>query len=192
MFTGIISHLGKVNNKTNSKLGIQASAEFIKKLNSGLSVSVNGICLTVTGFNKNSFEADFIPETNSRTNLGFLGKGDLVNLELPATSQTFLSGHIIQGHIDGVVKVKNIIKEKNSRILKLSAPKKISKYLVSKGSVALNGISLTVIEVKDSYFSVGIIPHTFQKTMLNKIKEGDFLNIEVDVLAKYVERLLKQ
>ncbi len=191
MFTGIIENLGTVVNKTKSQLEIRAPDNFMQKISEGLSISVNGICLTIISFNEASFLIDFMPETKKKSNIGSLSTGDIVNLELPATPETYLSGHIVQGHVDGVGVVKQIQEEGNSRILKISVPENIFKYLVPKGSVALNGISLTVIDILDNFLTVGIIPMTWEQTMLNKIKEDDRINIEVDILAKYIERLAK-
>lgn len=124
--------------------------------------------------------------------LGYLKINDPVNLELPATPSTFLSGHIVQGHVDGISKLLDIEPSGNSRILKLSIVSSIAKYLVKKGSVAVNGISLTVMETGKKKFTVGIIPYTWDNTMLHTVKIGDLVNIEVDILAKYVSRLLKK
>lgn len=115
----------------------------------------------------------------------------MVNLELPATPTTLLSGHIIQGHIDGVAKLVNITKQENSYILKFSLPTNLAKYLAKKGSIAVNGISLTVIEAGKEFFTVGIVPYTWDNTTLKNIETGDSVNIEVDILAKYIEKLLK-
>lgn len=190
MFTGIITHLGRISEKTNNLLTIEVSPDFLAKITKGTSVSVNGICLTVIGTGKDSFKADFIPETAKKTNIKYLQPDNLVNLELPATPITFLSGHIVQGHIDSVTKLISITKAGNSYILKFSIPAKLARYIIEKGSIAINGISLTIIEVNKKYFSVGIIPYTWDSTMLKKIKPGDFVNIEVDILAKYIERLI--
>lgn len=190
MFTGIIENQGTIIRKSENQLGIKTAGDLMGKISEGLSISVNGICLTVTRFDKNSFEVDFMPETKDKTNINSLQPPDQVNLELPATPKTYLSGHIVQGHVDGVGTITEIKEDGNSRILKISIPKNISKYLVQKGSVTLNGISLTIIDLGHNYFTVGIIPITWKKTMLNKIKIGDFLNIEVDILAKYIERLV--
>jgi riboflavin synthase len=119
-------------------------------------------------------------------------KDDCVNLELPATPTTLLSGHIVQGHIDCIAKIDKISVEGNSQIFQFAIPKNISKYLVKKGSICVNGISLTIINCSDDFFTVGIIPHTWEKTMLHTTKIGDLVNIEVDVLAKYIEKLIKQ
>lgn len=192
MFTGIIENLGTVVKRTENQLEIKADSNFVKKISQGLSISVNGICLTVVNFNQGSFRVDFMPETADKTNICSLQTGDRVNLELPATIETFLSGHIVQGHIDGLGKLENIKEEKNSRILKLSVPENITKYLVNKGSVTLNGISLTVIEAGNNSFTVGIIPFTWKETMLNTLNIGDYINIEVDILAKYLEKLIQK
>lgn len=192
MFTGIITNLGRVVNKTKTSLIIKTDKDFLTGLEKGASVAIDGICLTVVTYNKNSFEVNVMPETANRTNIQYLQSGNLVNLELPTTANSFLSGHIVQGHIDGTAKLQNIIHQKNSHILKLSIPNSLSKYIVEKGSIAVNGISLTVIAVAKGYFTVGIIPHTWAKTVLQTIKVGDFVNIEVDILAKYVEKLLKE
>ncbi len=190
MFTGIITNLGEVVNKSGNKLIIKTDRNLINKLSKGTSIAVNGICLTVVNSLEDSFSIDFMPETEKKTNIKYLQIGSIVNLELPATADSFLSGHIVQGHIDEVAKLETITKEGNSYILKFSIPKNISKYIVEKGSIAVNGISLTVIDIEDKFFTVGIIPHTWDKTMLHTIKSGDYVNIEIDVLAKYVEKLL--
>lgn len=192
MFTGIIENLGKIENISENQLTISAGGNFMQKISEGLSISINGICLTVAKFNEENFRIDFIPETREKTNIGSLRNGDFVNLELPATSETFLSGHIVQGHVDGVGKIEEITEDGNSRVLTISIPEQLSKYIVNKGSITLNGISLTVIEINDNILKVGIIPVTWDKTMLKQIKVGDQINIEVDVIAKYVEKLIQK
>ncbi len=192
MFTGIITHLGRVKEKTENSLVIETDSELIGKLTEGMSVAVNGICLTVVSHDMSSFTIDFMPETAKRSNIQYLQRENLVNLELPATSETFLAGHIVQGHVDAVGKIKSIEEKGNSHIFTFSIPAEISKYIVEKGSTTINGISLTVIDVSDDYFTVGIIPHTWGKTMLHQTKIGDYVNIEVDVLAKYIEKLLRK
>lgn len=191
MFTGIVTNFGKIIAKSKGKLRIQAEKGLIKKLTPGTSIAVDGICLTVVGSSGDELEIDYIPETENKTNIKYLDAGDLVNLELPSTGSSFLSGHIVLGHIDGVAKLSKIESKGNSRILTLSIPKHMGKYILKKGSIALNGISLTVIDTGDNFFTVGIIPYTWEKTMLHTIKLGDYVNIEVDILAKYVEKLLK-
>jgi len=192
MFTGIITHLGEIKNKSENRLNIKTDKDLIAKLSIGTSIAVDGICLTVIRFSKDSFWLDFMPETEDKTNIKYLKVGNLVNLELPATPTSFLSGHITEGHIDGVAKLEDIKRRGNSRMLKFSIPYHLSKYIVSKGSIAVNGISLTVIRVESDSFTVGLIPHSWTNTMLHTLKTGDFVNIEVDILAKYLENLFKK
>lgn len=191
MFTGIITNLGKISAKERKKLKISAGKKLLDKLKIGDSISIDGICLTVTGINKKSFVVEFMPETENKTNLKYLKIDSLVNLELPATPASFLSGHILQGHVDTTAMLASIKEQGNSRILKFSIPPSLSKYIVEKGSIAVNGISLTVIQIGKNFFTTGIIPHTWKNTMLHKLKLGDFVNIEVDILGKIFEKLMK-
>lgn len=191
MFTGIITHLGTVKEKTDTDLKIQTDAALLKKLSMGTSIAVNGVCLTVVDKDQTTFGINFMPETAEKTNIKFLKLENQVNLELPATADTLLSGHIVQGHVDGVGKIKSIVKKGNSYLFAFSLTKKLHKYLVEKGSITINGISLTVISVSPDEFTVGIIPHTWGNTMLHEAKVGDFVNLEVDVLAKYIENLIR-
>ncbi|MBI2607868.1 MAG: riboflavin synthase [Candidatus Doudnabacteria bacterium] len=190
MFTGIVSNLGQLKNKNVGAFIFKASPDFCQRISKGASIAINGVCLTAVRKTKQTFTVEVMPETKARTMLGKLHAGNVVNLELPATPRTFLSGHMVQGHIDGVGVLEKIGRAGNSRILTIAVAPQISKYLVEKGSIAVNGISLTVISVKPDYFTVGIIPHTWKQTMLNRIKVGDEVNIEVDVLAKYLKKLL--
>jgi len=191
MFTGIITHLGTVKKKTNTDLTIATDKTLLKKLEKGTSVAVDGICLTVVSKDTNSFSINFMPETANKTNIQYVKPGTEVNLELPATIDTLFSGHIVQGHVDSVGTIKSIHKEGNSLIFAITIPKSLTKYLVEKGSICLNGISLTVIAVSNDEFTVGIIPHTLEHTMLHAALVGDFVNLEVDALAKYVEKIVK-
>ena len=192
MFTGIITNLGKIAQINGSKLVIETDSDFIGKLNNGASVAINGICLTVIAQNQKSFTVEFMPETMARTNLKYLHPDDTVNLEMPAMPNSFLAGHIVQGHIDGIAQLQSVINAGNSRILSFSVPETLSKYIVEKGSIAINGVSLTVIEAQKDSFTVGIIPHTWDQTMFHAFKTGDFANIETDVLAKYIEKFVKK
>ncbi len=192
MFTGIITHTGKVADIFRSEIKIRTSNSLMRKLDTGTSISVNGICLTVTEKKNDSFTADVMPETRVRTNVRYLKRGKLVNLELPTTPNSFLSGHLVQGHIDGTVRLEHIIKKETSRILKFSLPPMLSKYVVEKGSIAVDGIALTVVEAKRSYFRVGIIPHTWHTTAIHELRVSDAANIEVDSIAKYVEKLMQK
>ncbi|MBI3115082.1 MAG: riboflavin synthase [Candidatus Kerfeldbacteria bacterium] len=190
MFTGIITHLGTVFSKTKTSLILKTDKDFLTGLEKGTSVAIDGICLTVVTSNKNSFGVNIMSETTDRTNIQYLQSGNLVNLELPTTPNSFLSGHIVQGHIDGTGRLQGIINKNNSYILKFSISNSLTKYVAEKGSIAVNGISLTVIKSVENYFTVGIIPHTWAKTMLHTIKVGNFVNVEVDIVAKYLEKLL--
>lgn len=192
MFTGIITNTGKVSRKTDEALSIAAGKSFLKCFRAGESVSVDGVCLTVAEKSAQGFTAAVMPETFLRTNLGRLKKNSTVNLELPATPSSFLSGHIVQGHIDGVAKLLRVTQKGNSRILAFSAPLSLTTYIVEKGSVAVDGISFTVISAKKSGFVIGVIPHTWDTTTLHALKIGDFVNIEIDILAKYAGKFSKK
>jgi riboflavin synthase len=191
MFTGIISHLGKVISNQNNSLTIKTPMSLIPHLTTGMSIAMDGICLTVTKQQKpHFFSIDFMPETAKKTTIASLKKGSIVNLELPATTNTFLAGHIVQGHIDAVSQVVKIKKQGNSRLFAFSLETSISQYLVNKGSIAVNGVSLTVVNAIKDNFTVGIIPHTWSQTNFHQLKVGDWVNIEVDILAKYVEKII--
>ena len=192
MFTGIITDIGIVSKASRTRLSVSARPALVKALTCGASIAVDGACLTVVAKGKNSFSADVMGETARRTNLARLKAGAGVNLELPATATSFLSGHIVRGHVDGTGTVERIQKKGADRILTIGAARVLRRYIVPKGSVTINGISLTVIEVGRGNFSVGIIPHTWKATMLHNIAPGSVVNIEVDVLAKYVEKLIKK
>lgn len=192
MFTGIISYVGKFAGQKEGEYMFGIPLKLSKQLNIGSSIAIDGVCLTVKKKENGKIHVDVMPETLEKTMLGKLKHESLVNLELPVTAKTFLAGHIVQGHTDGVSRLKKITKKGNSRILKFSTPKNITRYIAEKGSIAVNGISLTVIEIGVDYFTVGIIPFTWNKTMFNTLKIGDFVNIEVDILAKYLERLVKK
>jgi len=190
MFTGIITETGTISERTESAISIRARAPFVRRLTRGASVAVNGVCLTVVAKRKSAFRAEIMEETAYRTTLGRLERGACVNLELPATPRTFLAGHIVQGHVDGIGTLLDIKHKRNSRVLRFSIPLKLSKYIVEKGSIAINGISLTVVEAGKRDCVVSIVPHTWENTSIGVMKEGDEANIETDVLAKYVERLI--
>lgn len=190
MFTGIISHTGKLKKAQDSIFTFLAPKSFCKCIGKGTSIAINGVCLTMAyKLNLDSFSVEIMPETLKRSMFGKLKINDLVNLELPVTLNTLLSGHIVQGHVDGIGKIEEVKKEGESKILKISISKNLDKYIVEKGSIAVNGVSLTVIETTSLYFTVGIIPYTWDHTMLCQIKIGDLVNLEVDILAKYVESL---
>jgi len=192
MFTGIINNVGKIKTITKNRLIVGAESELLSQLTDGMSVAVDGICLTVVSFDKTSFAIEFMPETQRKTNIASLQENSLVNLELPASPHTFLAGHIVQGHVDGTASIQEIKNKGNSRLITLSAEKGLGKYIVAKGSIALNGISLTIIDIIDDVFTVGIIPYTWDNTMLHSVAVGTVVNVEVDIVAKYVEKLLKK
>lgn len=190
MFTGIISHLGSFLGKEGPTFSFKVADALLEKVAVADSIAVNGVCLTVIGLLKGGFTADLIPETLKRTNLGTLKVHDVVNLELPLGAGGSFDGHMVQGHIDGKAVVGAITKKGNSRLFKFRLEGDLDKYIVEKGSIAINGVSLTVIDVSDHSLTVGIIPYTFKNTNFGNLKVGDLVNIEVDMMAKYVEKLV--
>ena|SRR3989344_2578423 len=189
MFTGIISKTSKVKSVKSTKDGISIDiGNTLRKIKSGESISINGVCSTVKGVGKNiSFE--YMPETLKLSNLGFLKKGDVLNIEQSLRFGDKLSGHMLLGHIDGKGKIIAIKKEGNSRVFKIKIPKKIfRKFLVYKGSVAMEGISLTITKVSRASFIVKILPYTLEHTNLGYKKAGDAVNLEFDILAKYASQ----
>ena len=190
MFTGIIEEVGRVKAIGSGVLQVSAS-RVLEDVQLGDSIAVNGICLTVTEFNSSSFRADVMPETVKRTSLAELKIGSPVNLERALTLSSRLGGHIVSGHIDGVGRIVSMKDDKNAVLMKIAADADILHYMVEKGSVALDGISLTVAEVTDRDFTVSLIPHTRQVTNLGSKGEGSLINIENDVVGKYVEKMLQ-
>lgn len=158
----------------------------------GDSIAVNGICLTVTRFDFRHFTADVMPETVRRTSIEGLRQGSPVNLERAVTPHTHLGGHIVSGHIDGVGVVRSMQQEGNAILLSIDADEKILRYVVEKGSVALDGIGLTVAAVGEKGFTVSLIPHTRETTNLHKKQAGHLINIETDIIGKYVEKMMHQ
>lgn len=193
MFTGIIEEMGIVKSIKSKVITIEANKIF-DDLKLGDSVAVNGTCLTVSSFEGKTspkiFNADITSETLSRTNLGDLKSGFKVNLERALTLNGRLGGHIVSGHIDGVGIIKNISKNAEDIELTIEVSPNLMKYIIEKGSVAVDGISLTVAKVNKNYFSIAIIPHTLKETILYYKKAGDKVNIENDIIGKYVEKLL--
>lgn len=189
MFTGIVEEIGTVKSVQSKVITIEANKIF-DDLHLGDSVAVNGTCLTVSSFDNKIFNADVTQETLNRTNLGSLKNGSKVNLERAMTLSGRFGGHIVSGHIDGVGSIKSMKKDDNAIILTIEVSKHLMKYIVEKGSVAVDGISLTVASLTDNSFSIAVIPHTLKETVLYYKKEGDKVNIENDVIGKYVERLL--
>ena len=192
MFTGIIEEVGKVLDLTPSGSGVRltiAATKMLDDIEIGASIAVNGCCLTVTDFGDNWWSADAVPETMDRTSLGSLTQQSLVNLERPVQPSGRLGGHIVQGHVDSTTQIMNIESEDDgSYKYTFNLDDSWSRYICEKGSIAIDGISLTVANVNDTSFSIAIIPHTWEVTNLSNKTAGDSVNIEVDVLAKYVER----
>ena len=193
MFTGIIEELGSVRSieerGENARIVIAARV-VTDGTNHGDSISVNGVCLTALDIHPDSFAADVSRETLLRSTLGNLKPGVPVNLERAVTPATRLGGHIVQGHVDARGKLTGVEDHGESWTIRIGYPKEIARYLVFKGSVAVEGISLTIAGLTDEYFEVAIIPKTWEVTNLSHLKPGDDVNLEVDVIGKYVERLL--
>lgn len=192
MFTGIIEEKGKIKaikrGAASSVLSIEGSVIF-DDLKIGDSVAVNGVCLTATKIEGGAFEADVMHETLDRTGLGQLRPGSSVNLERAMAANGRFGGHIVSGHIDGQGVVKEIKKDDNAIWYYIQAPASIMRYIVEKGSIAIDGISLTVAKVTEDTFAVSIIPHTAAETTLSERKTGDKVNLENDIVGKYVEKL---
>ena len=192
MFTGIVESVGDVVavEATGDDARIEISAPFAAELVFGESVAVNGVCLTVTTNRDGRFIADVMPETLRCTTLGTLRSGQRVNLERAVTPVSRLGGHVVQGHVDGVGTLVNRDPGPRWDEVRIALPAELSRYVAAKGSIAVDGVSLTVVDVVDDEFSVGLIPTTLQETTLGERRPGDQVNIETDVMAKYVERLL--
>ena len=189
MFTGIIEELGKVEKLTNNQITITAKTA-LDGTKIGDSIAVNGVCLTVTNINTNSFCADVSPETMKVTALGNLKTGSFVNLERALPADGRFGGHIVSGHIDDRAKCISIKKVTDFYELIIELTDDCSKYVVKKGSIAINGISLTIAEVSGNIIKIAIIPHTFENTNLKTLQSGDYVNIETDIFAKYIEKFL--
>ena len=209
MFTGIVEEVGvvefchPVDRLHEARANMQVEGErshsyrlrvkarrVLEDLAVADSISVNGTCLTVVERDDGGFEMDVVPETLRRTNLGVLVEGSLVNLERSLPVHGRLGGHVVQGHVDGVGVVEEIRPEGDARILQIKAPQELMRYIVEKGFIGLDGISLTVVKVLNSSFTISVIPYTLNNTNLKERETGDPVNLEVDILAKYVESLL--
>ena len=188
MFTGIIETTGKVVRVESGTLEIATS---IQGLEPGESISVNGVCVTVTASSEGSFEPDVSEETRRRSMLGSFAHGARVNLERPLAVGERFGGHIVQGHVDGVGRILMVDRLEASTEMTIAAEGDLLKYVVEKGSIAVDGVSLTVTAVSGSEFSVALIPHTLEVTNLGDRSPADEVNLEVDIMAKYVEKLMK-
>lgn len=193
MFTGLISDLGRVAALERGEDGATLTIEtrLADELREGDSVAVNGVCLTATKVNGEGFRAQAMEETLRRSSLGALQAGARVNLELALPADGRLGGHIVQGHVDGTGTIAQIRPEGFARVLDITAEGSLERYLVEKGSVAVNGVSLTVNALHEGGFSVSLIPETLQRTTLGAARVGERVNLEADILAKHVERLME-
>lgn len=193
MFTGLVADKGEVialEKRAESAL-ITIKTTLLSELNIGDSISVNGVCLTAISKNGETFQADVMIQTLSLTSLGNLIVGDLVNLELAMAANSRFGGHIVQGHVDGVAKVKENSEGEKWNKFVIEIPNNLVKYIVNQGSITVDGVSLTVGNILDNEVTLWLIPETLSKTNLGIKKPGNLLNIEVDILAKYVERLME-
>jgi riboflavin synthase len=197
VFTGIVEEVGRITRieqrGENRRITIMAK-HTPKELGTGHSVAVSGVCLTALDIKPDSFCADLAPETWARTSFSRIGEGALVNLELPMKADGRFGGHIVQGHVDGVGKLLSLERIENSDNwwLHIEIPEEIEKYTVFKGSISIEGISLTVARLDHSHCTIAIIPHTVEMTNLNSLKPGDPLNLEADLIAKYVEKMMQR
>ena len=194
MFTGIIEEIGTVSSIDKlddmTKLTIKTS-NILASSKIGDSISINGTCLTITSIKGKLFTSDIVKETIDRTNIQYLKAGDSVNLERAMRADSRFDGHIVQGHIEGVGKIEEIKHNKESIIIKIKIPDDLIKYCIQKGSIAINGTSLTIAMIKENLIDIWIIPHTLTHTTFGTINESDYVNIETDILAKYIEKLNK-
>ena len=188
MFTGIVEEVGKVTSTQAGSLVIAAS-DVLQGMELGGSIAVNGVCLTVTNFSTSSFSVDIMAETLRRTNLGLLRAGDRVNLERPLALGGQLGGHLVQGHVDDTGKVASVTRDGEAMLIRFEAPPEVMRYVVEKGFIAVDGISLTVVTRDTRSFLVSVVEYTQERTTLGSRRVGDLVNLEVDIIAKYVEQL---
>ena len=189
MFTGIVEEVGIVSKITNNGMTVKA-LRILSDVKLGDSIAVNGTCLTAVNFTKSEFSVDLSPETMRRTSLSQLTEGSRVNLERALSASDRMGGHIVQGHVDATGRITSIKPDGDSIIFRVRIPKRLDKYIVEKGFVAVDGISLTVVKRGASSFTLAVIPYTLENTNLAVLSEGDQVNLEADILAKYVESLL--
>ena len=194
MFTGLVEETGKLKKKVKTGEGFQftiSASKVFDDLEIGSSISVNGCCLTVVKKEENAFSVDTIEETLKKTNFGALEIGSRVNLERPLKADARLGGHFVLGHVDTTGVVKEIKELSNSHFMKITFPEKFKNYLIYVGSISIDGVSMTVAELEENWFGVGIIPFTWQETIFSDKKVGDKVNLEFDVLGKYVEKIME-
>ncbi len=188
MFTGIIEEVGRVISAQQTRLVI-AAGDILKSMESGGSIAVNGVCLTATAFDNSSFSAGVMQETLKRSNLGLLSAGDRVNLESPLTLERPLGGHLVQGHVDTIGRLASVRQEGEATLIRFEADTETMRYIVEKGFIAVDGISLTVTDRAPGSFEVSVVEYTRNHTNLGDRRVGDRVNLEVDIIAKYVEQL---
>ena len=193
MFTGLIEETGKIENTRPIAGGVEltiAAKKILNGLRNGDSFSINGVCLTVTEISSGNFSVDAVGETISKTTIGKLSPGSIVNLETALQLSQKLGGHLVQGHVNGIGSISEIKKLGENFSLSVAVPTELAKYLIKEGSIAVDGISLTIAQTTENKCTFSIIPHTWKNTNLNTKKAGEKVNIEIDVIAKYVERFL--
>lgn len=193
MFTGIIEEIGEIRNikRGNRSVVLEIQANVVLEgTKVGDSIATNGVCLTVTAMTESGFRADVMPETMSRSNLGLLRMGDRVNLERALCLNGRLGGHLVAGHVDGTGRIVGMERDDTAIWITVSAPEQILRYVIEKGSITIDGVSLTVAYADKAVFKVSVIPHTQEETTLTKKKTGDIVNLENDMIVRYVEKLM--
>ena len=190
MFTGIIEEIGKIISIKEKRDLTQISINtqnILKSAKIGDSISINGTCLTITSIKDLFFTSDIVKETIQKTNLKYRKIDDYVNLERSMRADSRFDGHIVQGHVEGVAVIQSIKKDKDSIILKVKLPEELAMYCIHKGSIAINGVSLTIASIEENYIDIWIIPHTLKHTTFGKINNRDYVNVETDIIAKYIQ-----
>ncbi|MGI6126861.1 MAG: riboflavin synthase [Planifilum sp.] len=195
MFTGIVEEVGRIEGikRRGASMVLEvACRRVLEDVRIGDSIAVNGVCLTVISFSDSTFSADVMPETMNRTNLGELQIGSPVNLERALAAGDRFGGHFVQGHVDGTGMIESLTPDENAVRFRIGVPEELTRWMVEKGSVAINGISLTLVEVGERHLTVSVIPHTLEATQLKEAQVGDRVNIECDMIAKYTAKLLSR
>lgn len=193
MFNGIVKEIGTAKQISIASGNITVlinSKKVIKNLKIGGSVSLNGVCQTITSIYQNSFQVEIIQETQKITTLKYLKINDDINLENPAKIGEDISGHLVTGHVDGIGKITNVIQKRGSKLLSISVPKNLTNFIARKGSIAIDGVSLTITDIIENNIKTAIIPHTYQNTIFKNKKVGDWVNIETDIMAKYAHKTI--